>query len=139
MVLNEREAEIVKLVNRQGTVKVKTLASLLNVNEVTIRRDLNRLEELKLIRRRHGSAIRANGILGEAALPELRDQDELNTDALILAPVENQAAHILRERAVRHHIPLLAESIPLEGAIYLGPKNWDAAYELGRWTGEYLA
>ncbi len=138
MVLNEREAEIVKLVNSKGTVKVKTLAALLNVNEVTIRRDLSRLTELKLVQRRHGSAIRANGLLGEAALSEMQDLEDLNTDALILAPVENQVAHIMRERAVRNHIPLLAESIPLDGAIYLGPKNWEAAYDLGRWTGEYL-
>ncbi|MCC7450245.1 MAG: substrate-binding domain-containing protein [Anaerolineae bacterium] len=139
MILTKREAEIVKLVNKEGAVTVRELAAQLNVNEVTIRRDLARLTQLKLLQRRHGSAIRADGILGEAGIADPLEAEYLDTDALILAPVENQAAHMLRERAIRNHIPLLAESIPLEGAVYLGPKNWEAAYDLGRWMGEYLS
>jgi ABC-type sugar transport system substrate-binding protein len=54
---------------------------------------------------------------------------------LILAPVQNSTSHTLRERTLRNRIPFLAESCPQDGAIYLGPDNYEAAFVLGQWTG----
>ena len=68
----------------------------------------------------------------------LPDQTINISDALILAPVQDSAVHTLRERALRNQIPLLAESSSFPGAIYLGPNNYEAAFRLGRWTGEYV-
>src|SRR5258708_39580374 len=121
MLLDKREADIVAFVSQKGAASVRDLANLYDVTEVTIRRDLKKLEELSLLKRTHGGAVRIGGILGEAALNIASPAADasLPTDALILAPVQSRAAHTLRERAVRSQIPLIAESVPVEGAVYL--------------------
>ncbi len=142
MLLAERETEIVAMVNQKGARTVRALAEHFGVTEVTIRRDLTRLEDLGLLRRTHGGAVSLavslqNGrelALLLTDIPEV--PDEPVADALILAPVQNRAAHVLRERAMRNRIPFLAESCPQEGAIYVGPQNYDAAFALGVWTGQ---
>ncbi len=45
MLLAERETEIVAMVNHKGACTVRALAEHFGVTEVTIRRDLTRLEE----------------------------------------------------------------------------------------------
>jgi DeoR/GlpR family transcriptional regulator of sugar metabolism len=142
MLLAEREELILSLVHQQGVVSVHDLADACDVTEVTIRRDLTKLEARHLLRRTHGGALRADRALPEK--PGTPDcdyvDDALGNDipaALILAPVQHSAIHTLRERAIRNGIPLLAESSRFPGAIYLGPNNYEAAFALGRWTGEY--
>jgi DeoR/GlpR family transcriptional regulator of sugar metabolism len=131
----KRTKEIMQLLNERGTVTVRELTELFNVTDVTIRRDLQELEAQNLLMRTHGGAVRAAS----------RDQSSENggnapppADALIIGPVQNRVAHTLRERAIREQMPLLAESAPFDGAIYLGPDNYHGAYQLGQWTGEYL-
>lgn len=141
MLLIQRETDIVSLVNQQGSISVRELADLFNVTEVTIRRDLNRLESLGLLRRVRGGALKANSAPTQNDVSDLLLDDrgpDFEADALILAPVQNRAAHTLRERALRSGIPLIAESIPLEGAVYLGPRNFEASQKLGEWTAAYL-
>jgi DeoR/GlpR family transcriptional regulator of sugar metabolism len=140
MLFSKREKQIVEIVNKHGGYGVRELALHFDVTEATIRRDLRKLEEYKLLQRLHGGAIPVEDSVNKAALVSL-PADEVESsgeDALILAPVENTASHTLRERTLRNQIPFLAESCPQEGAIYLGPNNFDAGYELGRWTGEYF-
>lgn len=57
MLPRERQLEIAKLVNREGTVKTSQLADKLNCTEETIRRDLDALEKEKKIVRSHGGAM----------------------------------------------------------------------------------
>jgi DeoR/GlpR family transcriptional regulator of sugar metabolism/DNA-binding LacI/PurR family transcriptional regulator len=137
MLLVERETKILDILNRRGVISVRDLAEYCNVTEVTIRRDLKRLEGLNLLRRTHGGAVHL-----EASANHDNDGSGETiagyTDALILAPVQNRYAHTLRERALRNGTPLLAESSPQEDAIYLGPNNFEASVMLGRWTGEYI-
>ena len=52
-----RHTAIIDLLKQQGKAKVEELADRLNVSEVTIRKDLTRLEEQGLLERIHGSAI----------------------------------------------------------------------------------
>src|SRR5438132_1087476 len=52
-----RHTAIVDLLKQQGKAKVEELAERLNVSEVTIRKDLTKLEEQGLLERVHGSAI----------------------------------------------------------------------------------
>ncbi len=137
MLLAEREDLILSLVQRQGVVSVRDLADACAATEVTIRRDLTRLEARNLLRRTHGGAVRMNKTAIETPVPPARDQTINIPDALILAPVQDSAVHTLRERALRNHIPLLAELSSFLGATYLGPNNYEAAFRLGRWTGEY--
>ncbi len=137
MALPRREAEIVSLVNKKGTVSVRELAELYRVADITIRRDLQKLDSLNLLRRTHGGAVRLDpdslvSVEGTDLIPDVA------ADALIIAPVQNRAAHTLRERALRSHIPLIAESAPQRGAIYLGPDNFNASFALGQWTARYV-
>ena len=57
MLYVEREAEILSFVNKNGVATVRELAELCGVTEVTIRRDLTRLESLQLVERTHGGVI----------------------------------------------------------------------------------
>ena len=137
MLLAEREIEIVTLVNQKGAYTVRDLAEHFGVTEVTIRRDLSKLESLNLLKRTHGGAVSLDNdhelALVLAGVPDI--PEEPVPDALVLAPVQNRMAHTLRERAIRNQIPFLAESCPQEGAIYVGPTNYAAALELGVWAG----
>ncbi|MDQ0220721.1 DeoR/GlpR family DNA-binding transcription regulator [Peribacillus cavernae] len=54
----ERKSEIVKLVNSKGKVLVPELVKYFNLSPATIRNDLRELEQLGLIKRTHGGAIR---------------------------------------------------------------------------------
>ncbi|MGH4050735.1 MAG: DeoR/GlpR family DNA-binding transcription regulator [Clostridium sp.] len=53
----ERKSKILDSLNKYGKVKVCDLSQQYEVSEVTIRRDLQELEEDKLIKRVHGGAI----------------------------------------------------------------------------------
>lgn len=55
----ERRAEIVRLLEAQGSVRVATLALRFGVTEETIRRDLEVLEQQGILRRTYGGAVRA--------------------------------------------------------------------------------
>lgn len=54
---DRRKDEIIKLLTQNRTLKVGELANRFQVSMETIRRDLNELEETKMIRRVHGGAI----------------------------------------------------------------------------------
>ncbi|HEU0201473.1 MAG TPA: DeoR family transcriptional regulator, partial [Burkholderiaceae bacterium] len=54
--LNQRQQDLLVWVQREGFASVEALAAHFDVTHQTIRRDINRLVELKLIRRFHGGA-----------------------------------------------------------------------------------
>ena len=138
-VLSLREREIVEIVNKNEGCSVKELSRHFQVAEVTIRRDLSKLEARKLLFRLHGSAVPADQREGQSARGKaLQDREASREDALILAPLHTEETHTLRERSLRNRIPFLAESCEQEGAIYLGPNNFEAGYRLGLWAGEYF-
>lgn len=53
----EREIKIVNLLKTKGTVHLSELSALLAVSENTIRRDLQHLQDMGMLRRTHGGAI----------------------------------------------------------------------------------
>ena len=53
----DRQARICRRLQEQGTVRVAQLSDLLGVSEITIRRDLDALEQRGLLKRAHGGAI----------------------------------------------------------------------------------
>jgi DeoR/GlpR family transcriptional regulator of sugar metabolism len=139
MLFSKREKQILEIVNKHGGYGVRELALHFDVTEATIRRDLRKLEQHRLLQRLHGGAIPVEDSMKAALVSASADEVEANgEDALILAPVQNTASHTLRERTLRNQIPFLAESCPQEGAIYIGPNNFDAGYALGRWAGGYF-
>lgn len=66
----ERKVEILNLLNSQGNVKVSELSKNYNVSEVTIRKDLQELEEEGLVRRVHGGAVLAHNTKFEPTFSE---------------------------------------------------------------------
>ncbi|MEM6427913.1 MAG: DeoR family transcriptional regulator [Deinococcota bacterium] len=140
MLIAERETQIMTAVNQAGSVTVRKLADLCGVTEVTIRRDLQRLEQQARLKRTHGGAVKTSASNSLNALNDdaHENQHEVRSDALILAPIQHRAAHALKTRALRNDIPLLAESAAQDDAIYLGPDNFAAAEQLGRWTASHL-
>jgi len=57
MLVAERYDYIVQLVNERGSIRVTELSELCQVTEETIRRDLDRLEQVGRLRRSHGGAV----------------------------------------------------------------------------------
>src|SRR5262245_14355322 len=66
----ERQAAILTLVQENGFATIDDLAKRLDVSTQTIRRDVMRLDEFKLLRRFHGGA----GLRQAAARPSGRDK-----------------------------------------------------------------
>lgn len=58
--ISDRRARIVQMVNRDGKVRVVELSRLFEISEVTIRNDLSELENMDLLERTHGGAVRTN-------------------------------------------------------------------------------
>lgn len=57
MLAAERQAKILDIIRKQGSVQVDDLAHKLNVSTMTIRRDLVKLQEDDLLERCHGGAV----------------------------------------------------------------------------------
>jgi DeoR family fructose operon transcriptional repressor len=62
----ERQRRIREVLRARGSIRVVTLAELLGVSEVTVRRDLEELEGRGLLERTHGGAIEAQRLRVEA-------------------------------------------------------------------------
>jgi len=56
-----RQARILEIITENGRTEVTRLAEILNVSQVTIRKDLAALEEKGILRREHGSALLFSG------------------------------------------------------------------------------
>lgn len=56
VIINKRQEEILKELDKSGHVNVADLCEILNVSTVTIRKDLNFLENENLLHRTHGGA-----------------------------------------------------------------------------------
>jgi DeoR family fructose operon transcriptional repressor len=65
MFAEERYVQIIEMVNRSGKVTVAELSEAIGVSMVTIRRDLEKLEERNLLMRTHGGAMSLDSKLYE--------------------------------------------------------------------------
>ena len=68
--LNERHNRIMEIMRQQNAISVSSLASMLKVSEVTIRKDLSLLEEQHFLYRIHGSAILVNRYINDRSMDE---------------------------------------------------------------------
>lgn len=75
MLQAERRNYIIELLNKDGKVIIEDLAKELNVSEMTIRRDLQYLEEHKLITRTHGGAVLHNLLTEEIPYTKKAEQN----------------------------------------------------------------
>ena len=55
--MNSRQQDILKLTEKHGEITIKDLSRLLSVTEMTIHRDLDYLEDNKLIHKKRGAAV----------------------------------------------------------------------------------
>ena len=69
-IILDRRAQILRMIEEKGQVKVATLSKIHNVSEVTIRNDLAQLEEKGLLIRARGGAFRAQRVGLDYALNE---------------------------------------------------------------------
>jgi len=108
----QRHDVIVAEVRRRGAVRVSELATLLGVSDMTIRRDLEMLDETGLVTKVHGGA----------TLRAERSSDEPGFEA-----------KSLRNMAEKHAIAMAAAAMVTPGSaigITAGTTTWQLAYHL---------
>ncbi len=108
----QRHDVIVAEVRRRGTVRVSELSTLLGVSDMTIRRDLEILDETGMVTKVHGGA----------TLRAERSSDEPGFDA-----------KSLRNMAEKHAIAMAAAAMIAPGSaigITAGTTTWQLAYHL---------
>lgn len=78
MFAEERQKNISLILNNNGSIKVNELSEYFNVSEATIRRDLQEMEEKRLLKRTHGGAVRVDITNFEPSFLDKKDerQDE---------------------------------------------------------------
>lgn len=84
MLPNQRRDKILELLQEDGSAKVLDLAKLFKVTEVTIRQDLEKLENEDLIIREHGGAYLKN-VKDQVGTFSLAHQENLDKKELIAA------------------------------------------------------
>ena len=146
MPARERREQIISLINERGFVSVKELSDLCGVSEMTIRRDLQQLDEEKRLRRTYGGAISApigatpSPILEEQAPPVLEPEGILvdRVDVLIASSVDPSYDRILLDRVEKRNIPIIAESTGVgREETVISVDNYQAGIALGEWAGRY--
>jgi len=70
MMADERRSQILQIVRSAGRVRVNALARRFNTSAVTIRNDLNELQQRGLVLRSHGGAVLPDKILRESPVHE---------------------------------------------------------------------
>ena len=60
MIAEQRRQQILQLIEQQGSIRISNLGRLFNVTDMTVRRDIDHLSELGLVRRVHGGAVSEN-------------------------------------------------------------------------------
>ena len=146
MPARERKEQIVSLIDERGFVSVKELSELCGVSEMTIRRDLQQLDEEKRVRRTYGGAIPAPMGARPAPLPEDQAQPVLKpegilldrVDVLIASSIDPRYDRILLDRVEKRNIPIIAESTGVgREETVISVDNYRAGIALGEWAGRY--
>ena len=70
MLSEERRTRIVQLLRENGKVSVRDLSKRFETSEVTIRNDLNELQDRGLVQRAHGGAVSPDAVIIEPSLQE---------------------------------------------------------------------
>jgi len=144
MAKENRLDEIVRIVDEQNFVSVADLSRMLQVSEMTVRRDLARLDEAKRLDRKFGGAAsrRADGAppADAAAAAEFATKSDVtNVDVLVATSVDPYYDKLLLDRVRKKNIPIIAESIEMPNQETLvAVDNVQAGLDLGRWAGDYI-
>src|SRR6185437_9430922 len=85
MLARQRQARIVDEVRRRGGVRVSDLTSLLDVSDMTVRRDLEELDRRGLVHKVHGGAVLATNSAEEPGFEAKSLRECVEKGALALA------------------------------------------------------
>ena len=81
MLKEERQSIIINLLNEKGIIKVSDITDIINVTEMTVRRDLQELDRKGLLKRIHGGA-KLNQVNIEKELSH-KEKQNINIDSKI--------------------------------------------------------
>lgn len=148
MPAENRRAAMVELVGQRGFLSVKDLSQTFGVSEVTVRRDLQHLHDQGRLLRAYGGAAAVARPAGSSSRPAGNAAETLfslnassligQVDVLLAVSWSDRSDAILLERAGKHNVPIVAESLALEGAQSLvAVDDAQAGRSLGRWAGDY--
>jgi DeoR/GlpR family transcriptional regulator of sugar metabolism len=143
MPANDRLVRIGLLVDERGYLSVRELSEFLQVSEMTIRRDLQRLEEEGRLQRTFGGAARLlsnpehQGNLEPKSIKPTPDNVLINrVDVIIATSREQHSDFLLLDRVRKKNLPIIAESAPLGNEVTLvALDNYGAGRALGRSAG----
>lgn len=145
MKANSRLDKIVSLIDEHSFLTVSDLSRLCDVSEMTIRRDLDQLQKQNRILRTFGGAVPVRTELipaDGAAHPHDHRAEVLlvdQVDVLIGTSVNPYYDNLLIDRAIKKDIAIIAESIEMPSQrTVVAVDNYQAAFDLGSWTGKHL-
>jgi DeoR/GlpR family transcriptional regulator of sugar metabolism len=134
MLAIERQSRIREFMNEYKHADVTTLSVLLSVSEVTIRKDLEKLEQLGVVHRLHGGAVLAEsdnfGRFSVKNDPFLIEKNEIanlvnqliNPDDIVFLGPGTTCYHIARKlRDSAKHFRIISNSIPIISELYSCP------------------
>jgi DeoR/GlpR family transcriptional regulator of sugar metabolism len=85
MLARQRQARIVDEVRRRGGVRVSDLTNLLDVSDMTVRRDLEELDRRGLLHKVHGGAVPVSNSAEEPGFEAKSVRERVEKDALAVA------------------------------------------------------
>jgi DeoR/GlpR family transcriptional regulator of sugar metabolism len=143
MAADDRLEQITLLVDERGFLSVRDLSEHFQVSEMTIRRDLQRLDEDGRVNRTYGGAASLKRTMPPGfettQTGPFETVDELlanRVDVIITSSLEKSVDYLLLDRATKMNIPIIAESASLEKQVtVVAVDNYKAAFELGKWAG----
>ncbi|HET9909090.1 MAG TPA: substrate-binding domain-containing protein, partial [Anaerolineales bacterium] len=145
MKATSRLDRIVSLIDEHSFLTVSDLSRLCDVSEMTVRRDLDQLQKQNRILRTFGGAVpvRTESLPDNGAAHPHDQRAEVllvdQVDVLIGTSVNPYYDNLLIDRAIKKDIAIIAESIEMPNQrTVVAVDNYQAAYDLGTWTGKYL-
>ena len=110
----QRQEEILSILEKEKTIHISDLARLLFVSEATVRRDLNTLEKLSLVKRVYGGVMLSKYASSSDLPLSLREHESRPQKELIAARAAgllHNGATILMDASstVQHMVPYLRE------------------------------
>ena len=144
---NDRWEQIVTLVDQFGYLSVNQLSDLCHASDITIRRDLDKLNQQKRVQRTHG---------GVASLQLKKPKNSLSAQARSVADSPSSASSPLDQvdaiittthypiqdalvlQGNLRNKPIIAEALPVANmATCVSIDNYHGGGALGRWVGNY--
>ena len=142
---NDRCEQIISFVDEFGYMAVHQLSELCHASDVTIRRDLEKLDRLKRLRRTHGGAASLHHLSPLTPAINQIETEVISSNGSWLDKVDAviMTTHYpeqdtLFAKGSRINKPTVAEAMAIPNMVTcVAIDNYQAGMALGRWAGEY--